>query len=145
MNSKEKILELIPNRLVEILNLNLNNVPVLKEETHFIGTSNNPDNIQIDDTSSPISIGIDRYERPFIAIRLRNQDTKEATVITLFQQYYNMSLPWKATTCYKNFLNFHLPVLNVYGEFMLDKYYVALRSLGKYGYANKNNETFELW
>ena len=145
MISKEKLLERIPKKLTETLKLNSNNVPIIEELPHFIGVSNNPENIQIDDVTSPISIGIDRYKRPFIAIRLRNQDTKEGSVITLFQEFANMSLPWKSVTSYRDFLQFDLPILNVYNEFMLRNYYVVLRSLGDYGYANIKDQTFELW
>ena len=145
MTSKEKLLERIPKKLTETLKLHANIVPILEELPHFIGVSNNPENIQIDDVASPISIGIDRYKRPFIAIRLRNQDTKEGTVITLFQEFANMSLPWKSVTSYRDFLQFDLPILNVYNEFTERNYYVVLRSLGDYGYANIKDQTFELW
>ena len=143
--NKERIIERIPRELTEALNLRSNRVPVIEEKPHFVGASKNVDKIEIDDVDSPVSIGVDRFKRPFIAIRLLNEETKEGSIITLFQEYANTQLPWKSATLHRDFLSFDQPFLNVYGTFEEPVYHVRLQSLGKYEYVNVKSETFKLW
>ena len=143
--SKEKILERIPKVLIDTLQLTSDCVRVIEEKPHFVGASKNVDKIDIDDVDSPISIGVDRFKRPFIAIRLLNEDTQEGSVITLFQEFANARLPWKSATLHRDFLSFDEPVLTNYGSFLRADYHGRLQSLGKYEYVYVKGETFKLW
>jgi hypothetical protein len=39
------------------------------------------------DLSAPVMKGVDKFQRPFIALKLRDKDTEETEVLTLFQRY----------------------------------------------------------
>ena len=143
--SKEKILERIPKVLIDTLQLTSDCVTVIEEKPHFVGASKNLDKIDIDDVDAPISIGIDRFKRPFIAIRLLVEETQEGSVITLFQEYANARFPWKSATLHRDFLSFDQPVLTNYGSFMRPDYEFRLKSLGKSQFVNVKGEKIKLW
>ena len=69
-----------------------NKYPILKWDEKFLGYTGYIDHISSYDLSSPIMIGCDNYERPFISIKFIIN--KKVGCITYFQRYENCIYNW---------------------------------------------------
>lgn len=69
-----------------------NKYPILKWKDDFLGFTGYIDRISCTDLSSPIMIGCDKYERPFISIKFTKN--KRVGCVTYFQRYENCTYNW---------------------------------------------------
>lgn len=78
--------------------------PILPFQNHFIGLDY-IDGIRSSDVWSPIMVGIDDCQRPFITIRscrirINTDSHLKASVFTIFQRYTNSQEIWTHGSCY---------------------------------------------
>ena len=81
---------------------NMINIPILKWNDKFIGSTDYIDKIKPENMHSKIMIGIDCYKRPFICFRTKRYHKKFGeifTVDTLFQRYTAEKKTWTNGTC----------------------------------------------
>ena len=66
-------------------NIRLAEKRVLKFQNRFIGWTDYMDGIKVGDVEDSIMIGVDRYRRPFITVRVEGGDGRD--VLCIFQRY----------------------------------------------------------
>ena len=121
-------------KIIKMFNLeNLLDYPILKWEDKYLGSTDYIDCIFKNDTNNSIMIGIDKYRRPFITIKIT--DGKKISVNTLFQRYSNRSYPIVFGTCYH--YNIHKTLLKEEEIEIYDK-------IIKGNSVNSNNYTLSL-
>lgn len=74
--------------------------PTIRWNNRYLGNTGYIDNIDLNDLSSPITIGIDNNNRPFIVLRLENVNNKKKNIIIdiLFQRFSDWKNLWASST-----------------------------------------------
>lgn len=102
------------------LPLNLvNKLPIIDFQRRFVGATDYIDRIRFTDMPSPIMIGVDFYDRPFICIKYVASDEENedismgAHILTVFQRYTDNKRGWtKAGTFNGPILMFNSGMFN---------------------------------
>jgi hypothetical protein len=74
------------------------------------GSTDYLDFITVEDMENlPIRVGVDRFNRPFIALRIIHKKEEEPFVVCVFQRYTNDKITWSTGSCYgdRNFTPVH--------------------------------------
>lgn len=93
------------------------------------------DNIKVSDVGSPIMVGVDVYQRPFISIRTcesytknigdketsTSSDQKINSVVTIFQRYTKDKTVWTHGTCYSSNLTLFIKPRIICNNLIQDK------------------------
>jgi len=74
----------IPDAILDLLDTG--SINFIESKDSFVGPTDYIDGIKADDIPDGVSFGIDKYRRPFVAIKTYNAEGK-ATVDTIFQRY----------------------------------------------------------
>ena len=84
----------IPPLLLHEIDDKLFEIPVLKWDFKFAGSTDYIDGIKPNDLSSSIMKGIDCFARSFICFRIMNTNDNTVSVQTVFQRYSTHKFPW---------------------------------------------------
>ncbi len=143
---------------------NMTKFPYLPFQERFIGGTAYLDSIRIQDLSSPVMIGYDKYQRPYITLKYRcheksyqqNSDTVEIdtdkiSCITIFQRYTDVPNRWCKAGRY---LSSEDPILNCSPillssldlKLFIKNIYLMLSDQPIYyiNYHNKHNDGYKL-
>lgn len=86
------------------LEINVDDLPILEFKDKFIGSTDYIDRVRISDLSAPVMVGIDRYRRAYIVLRMnfksKTHNRVETVVHTFFERYTNERQVWTVGTCY---------------------------------------------
>ena len=105
-HKKKYILDHIPSVLINIFSLNeLLDATILEWNDAFIGCTDYIDRIQTSDVDNAICIGVDRFHRAFVCIRIMDIEREKTFVYTLFQRYTDNITSWTYGCHYPSFLN----------------------------------------
>ena len=94
------IREFFPKIILNVLNFH-NQYPLLRFKNNFFGGTGYIDRIRLSDVSSPVMLGIDKFERPFFTLRMNVNG--EMILQTFFQRYTNNPRTWSMGTSYNYF------------------------------------------
>ena len=76
-------------------------LPHLTCQPRFIGDTDYIDGIGLEDIQHSISIGVDRFRRPFLVLAYQEQASKRKHCLTVFQRYTDSKHGWvKSDGCY---------------------------------------------
>ena len=119
---KEIILAKIPEYL-KIL-FDLENCHIVHHKNSYVNLDEEIE-IDIDILTHPIMYGLDQYERPYICLKLYNDDTRQEEVHILFQRMSNSEVPWVVNeTCFlfgKTIINKNFELENSYVKYLLEQ------------------------
>lgn len=97
----EQIHEL-PNWLTDLINFR--ELPVFDLGKRG-GHTDYIDFITVDEVTAPIMVGVDKFRRPFVILRVINNKTGKKSVHTIFQRYTDSIAPWCCGTCYDRIID----------------------------------------
>ena len=63
------------------------------------------DFVTLGDVTAPIMKGVDKFNRPFVTLRVIDRATRNLSVHTLFQRYTDSPYTWCCGSCYENIVD----------------------------------------